>query len=147
MLRLNHYLNPFWAPEEVVGGWIGSWETELCRGTTHRSADRAHGDHRVILYAPGTNPSQKWHPAKHNLPHSLHVPEAAEFNPKGVIQLPLVYHVLFLRGKHVPSEPSLHIYYVSKSSFIHDLVSTSSLVCSIRCSYSMLQKSFRSRVL
>ena len=49
------------------------------------------------------------------LPHSLHVPEAAEFNPKGVIQLPLVYHVHVYVGSIVPSEPSLHIYYVSKS--------------------------------
>ena len=63
----------------------------------------------------GTTLPQKVAPRKaQQLPYSLHVPEAAEFNPKGVIQLPLVYHVLFLRGKHVPSEPSLHIYYVFK---------------------------------
>ena len=72
------------------------------------------------------------------LPHSLHVPEVAEFNTKGVFQLPLVYHVHVYVGSIVPFEPSLHIDYASKNLVIsHDLVSTWKLGFGcIRCKYS-----------
>ena len=74
------------------------------------------------------------------LPHSLHVPEVAELYPKGVIQLPLVYHVHVYVGSIVPFEPSLHMYYVFKPKlFYTTLCPLQNLVCSIKCRYSITE--------
>ena len=75
----------------------------MLRKRTHtRQCGRAHGDHRVILYAPRVIPFPKSGTPHNKLLYSLHVPEVAEFNPKGVIQSSSSVSCPCLRGKHCP---------------------------------------------
>ena len=106
---------------EIVEGMdCGAGDQQLRKGLGYHSAD---GPTETIEYNStlrGTTLPKSGTPRKaQQLPYSLHVPEAAEFNPEGVILSPLVYNFYV-----VPFVPSLHSNYVSRTNYVSHLVST-----------------------